>query len=152
MPDPMHIVLDKVIDGTPSLCRINTGVPHAVVFVDDLENTPVVRLGRLIRNHREFMPDGTNVNFMLPLDSNQIAIRTYERGVEDETYSCGTGAIACAIIAAIKYNMHSPVTVQTRSGEDLSIFFKINENRISEIFLEGPTQLTYQGELMDNIK
>ncbi|MBF0453068.1 MAG: diaminopimelate epimerase [Candidatus Magnetomorum sp.] len=152
MPNPTHLKLDVVIEGVPSLSRINTGVPHAVVIVDDLENTPVVRMGRLIRNHRAFMPEGTNVNFMLPLRNNHIAIRTYERGVEDETFSCGTGAIASALIAAIKYGMQSPVTVQTHSGDDLNIFFSNEEKRLWDIYLEGPTQLIYKGELMDIVK
>jgi len=152
MPDPMNIVLDEEIDGAPSLSRINTGVPHAVIIVDDIENAPVIKMGRIIRNHRAFMPDGTNVNFMRLSSKNQIAIRTYERGVEDETYSCGTGAIASALIAAIKYNMQSPITVQTRSGDDLNIFLKKTDNGVSEIFLEGPTQMIYQGKLLDNLE
>jgi diaminopimelate epimerase len=151
MPLPAHMKLDEEIEGIPSLCRINTGVPHAVVIVDDLDSTPVVRLGQLIRNHRAFMPDGTNVNFMRPLENNQIAIRTYERGVEDETYSCGTGAVASALIAAMKYDMQSPLTVQTHGGENLKIFYKKNDIEFSDIYLEGPTQLIYQGELLDEI-
>jgi len=130
MPDPTHLTLDKVIEGAPSLSLINTGVPHAVVIVDDLKNTPVVKIGKLIRYHRAFMPEGTNVNFMIALENNRIAIRTYERGVEDETYSCGTGAIACAMIAAHKYNMKSPVSVQTQSGDDLNIFFQMHEKQL----------------------
>jgi len=151
MPHPTHMNLDEEIEGIPNLCRINTGVPHAVVIVDDLENTPVVRIGKLIRNHRAFMPDGTNVNFMRLMDNNQAAIRTYERGVEDETYSCGTGAVACALIGAIKYSMQSPLTIQTHGGENLKIFFKKENMNFSDIYLEGPTQLIYQGELMDEI-
>jgi len=149
MPAPKHMKLDDEIEGVPNLCRINTGVPHAVVIVDDLENTPVLRIGQMIRNHRAFMPDGTNVNFMLPMDNSQAVIRTYERGVEDETYSCGTGAVACALIGAIKYRMTSPLTVQTQGGEKLKIFFKKDGKNFSDVFLEGPTQLIYQGELMD---
>jgi len=151
MPLPLHIKMDEEIEGIPNLCRINTGVPHAVVLVDDLANTPVVRIGRLIRNHRAFMPDGTNVNFMRPLENNQIAIRTYERGVEDETYSCGTGAVASAIISAIKFGLPSPLTVQTHGGENLKVFFKEDDMEFSDIYLEGPTQLIYQGELLDKI-
>jgi diaminopimelate epimerase len=149
MPLPTHMKLDEEIEGIPNLSRINTGVPHAVVLVDDLKNTPVVRIGQLIRNHRAFMPDGTNVNFMQPIKNNLAAIRTYERGVEDETYSCGTGAVACALIGAIKYGMQSPLTVKTHSGESLKIFFKENNMKFSEIYLEGPTQLIYQGELLE---
>jgi diaminopimelate epimerase len=149
MPLPSHLKLDEEIDGIPNLSRINTGVPHAIVIVDDLENTPVVRTGALIRNHRAFMPEGTNVNFMRPVDINQAAIRTYERGVEDETYSCGTGAVACALIGAIKFGMQSPVTIQTYGGENLKIFFKKDDMTFSEIYLEGQTQLIYQGELLE---
>ncbi|ETR69955.1 MAG: diaminopimelate epimerase [Candidatus Magnetoglobus multicellularis str. Araruama] len=151
MPDATHIKLDEEIDGIPSLCRINTGVPHVVVNVDDLENTPVVKIGRLIRNHRAFMPQGTNVNFMVTMNNNQAAIRTYERGVEDETYSCGTGSVACALIGAIKHGFQSPVTVHTHGGEKLKIYFNHHDNGISDIFLDGPTQLVYQGTLMDEV-
>ena len=151
MPDPKHLKMDLVIEGVPCLCFIDTGVPHAVVIVDDLDATPIVKIGRLIRNHRVFMPEGTNVNFMVPINNNRIAIRTYERGVEDETYSCGTGAIASALIAAFKYGMKSPVTVQTQSRDDLNIFFQISEKNVCDVYLEGPTQLIYKGEIMDDI-
>jgi diaminopimelate epimerase len=150
MPIPTLIKLDEEIEGIPNLSKINTGVPHAVVIVDDLDNTPVVRIGRLIRNHRAFMPDGTNVNFMQTINSNQTAIRTYERGVEDETYSCGTGAVACALIGAVKFGMQSPLTVQTHGGENLKVFFKKDDKTFSDIYLEGPTQLIYQGKLLDD--
>jgi len=77
---------------------VNTGVPHAVIEVDDLEAAEVFRIGRIVRRHEAFAPAGTNVNFMKTLAPGQIAIRTYERGVEDETLACGTGMVACAIV------------------------------------------------------
>ena len=81
---------------------INTGVPHTVIFVEGLDKIDVVNLGRIIRYHKKFMPQGTNVDFVEIKDDENIRIRTYERGVEDETLSCGTGAVASAIISNIK--------------------------------------------------
>ena len=82
---------------------INTGVPHTVIFAADLDKIDVVNLGRQIRYHKKFAPRGTNVDFVEILDNNFIKIRTYERGVEDETLACGTGAVAAALLSAIRY-------------------------------------------------
>ena len=87
-------VLDKSVD----VHSINTGVPHAILLVDDLETVDVQRMGKAIRYHGHFAPKGTNVNFIKILNQNTIAIRTYERGVEGETLACGTGVVASALI------------------------------------------------------
>lgn len=113
---------------------INTGVPHAVIFVDDIENTEVFKLGRMIRNNDYFKPYGTNVDFVKVLDSHKIKIRTYERGVENETQACGTGAVASCLVA-FKHNLvRSPVKVIVKSGEILTVYFDKN---FKNIFLEG---------------
>ncbi len=124
---------------------INTGVPHFVVLVEDLENTDVLKLGRYIRYHEEFKPSGTNVNFVSPVSESRIRIRTYERGVEGETLACGTGATASAIVSRMKDAINGmPVEVETKSGEVLKIYFDENWE---EVFLEGGVCKVYEGIL-----
>ena len=103
-----------------------------------------------IRYHRDFAPEGTNVNFVCRNDGNAIGIRTYERGVEDETLACGTGSIAAALIAACKLKMRSPIRVQARSGEYLTIFFKLDDQRFHDICMEGDARIIYHGELCND--
>ena len=127
--------------------HINTGVPHAVVFCADLEHAPVVELGRKIRWHEMFQPAGTNVNFVKVADKGKIFIRTYERGVEDETLACGTGSVASAIIAALKNMCQAPVSVVTRGGEELRAYFSLKEQEIRDVYLEGNAVSVYSGIL-----
>ncbi|MEO0234069.1 MAG: diaminopimelate epimerase [candidate division WOR-3 bacterium] len=112
---------------------INTGVPHFVIEVDDIESIDVRNIGREIRFSKVFKKEGTNVNFV-KREKKFIKIRTYERGVEDETLSCGTGSVASAIIMSLRYNISSPVKILARSGEFLTIYFDEN---YSKVFLEG---------------
>ncbi len=124
---------------------INTGVPHFVIVVDDLESTDVLNLGRCVRYHERFKPYGTNVNFLMPISESKISIRTYERGVESETLACGTGATASAIVSFIKGIVSSiPVEVETKSGEILKIYF---DREFNEVFLEGSVMKVYEGLL-----
>lgn len=126
---------------------INSGVPHAVIFVQGLEKIAVVNLGRQIRWHRRFRPQGTNVDFVEILDDNNIKIRTYERGVEDETLACGTGVAAAALILAACYELGGrwAVNVYTRSGEVLKVEFKRKNNRFRDVWLEGKAGIVYRG-------
>jgi len=124
---------------------MNTGVPHAVIFVADLAKLDVKRVGAAIRYHEAFKPKGTNANFVQLLGGNEIRIRTYERGVEDETLACGTGATACAIVAARVQDLKSPVTVHVNAGS-LRIHFKLEGGLASRPYLEGPVQTVYKGE------
>ncbi len=126
---------------------INTGVPHAVIPVNDIEAVNIKRQGSAIRYHERFAPAGTNVNFMCRDNDNQVVMRTYERGVEDETLACGTGAVACAIVATSCYSMRSPIRVRTRSNSILTIDFEQNNDRIVNILLEGPAKCVYEGRL-----
>ena len=128
---------------------INTGVPHLVRLVDDLEGYPVVEVGKQIRFHPEFSPAGTNADFVKIISPDRIAIRTYERGVEDETMACGTGAIASALMASVWKGMGSPVAVETYGGEVLTIFFQRTGEGFSEVYLEGPAKVIYQGYLWE---
>ncbi|MDR1195137.1 MAG: diaminopimelate epimerase [Endomicrobium sp.] len=124
---------------------IDTGVPHVVVFVDDIEETQVVKYGRAIRRHVLFAPAGTNVNFVKVTKDNTILVRTYERGVEDETLACGTGITASAIISGIKGFANSPVNVIARGGDRLSVSFKIVSEKITDVILEGPAVKAFDG-------
>ncbi len=127
----------------------NTGVPHVIHFVDDLESVEVKNLGPKMRYHEEFSPYGANVDFVKIADkkSNKIAVRTYERGVENETLACGTGAVASAIISAEAEKLLSPITVETRSGEVLKVYFEYKEGNFKNVYLEGKAKLVYEGEI-----
>lgn len=121
---------------------VNTGVPHAVVFSDDLETLDVRRLGHALRTHSHFAPAGTNANFARVIDRNTIHLRTYERGVEDETYACGTGAAASAYVAYRLGLTDAAVSVKTSGGEILGIAI---EN--GSIFLSGKAVKVFSGEM-----
>ena len=128
---------------------INTGVPHVVIGTEDIDRTDVVGIGRAIRYHEAFSPSGTNVNFIRASGKNTLVIRTYERGVENETLACGTGSVAAALIAARQNDFDSPVKVMTRSGEYLRIYFKHSSGSFTDVFLEGDARVVYTGELWD---
>jgi diaminopimelate epimerase len=126
---------------------INTGVPHAVVHVKDLENHPVFEEGREIRYHSIFSPSGTNANFVRVVNPNYIEVRTYERGVEDETLACGTGSIAAALTANARGLASSPVTVKTKGGEELKVYFEKENDSFVRVWLEGGTAIACKGRL-----
>jgi diaminopimelate epimerase len=150
MPDPSDLkpaYALELSDRTLEIGSINTGVPHVVVMVEQVADVDVVTLGREIRLHQKFAPAGTNANFVQRLEDDAIEIRTYERGVEDETLACGTGAIAGAIISAARFKMSSPIDVKTRSGTHLSIHFDTEDGQFSEIYMEGDARIIYIGEL-----
>jgi diaminopimelate epimerase len=132
---------------------LRVGVPHVAVPVDNLDEVPIRRWGREIRYHRLFEPAGTNVNFVKIKDLHNLAVRTYERGVEDETLACGTGAVASAIISARLGKTASPVAVHTRGGEMLTVSFELTGDRITHVLLKGDALVVYQGELwLDELK
>jgi diaminopimelate epimerase len=150
MPDPVDLKLDYIVElggGPRTVSSVNTGVPHVILIEDHIDRVEIVDLGREIRNHPDFAPAGTNVNFICRRNQDSIAIRTYERGVEDETLACGTGSIASALVCACKLDMTSPIHVQTRSGEYLTIFFNQNEDRFTDIYMQGGARIIYQGIL-----
>ena len=150
MPKPTGLSMDLdlgPLDGWKTVDFINTGVPHVVVSVDDLPNHPVREQGRTIRFHSLFAPEGTNVNFMRIAGPDLIEVRTYERGVEDETLACGTGAIACALIASIREKVSSPVEAKTRGGEKLTIHFNKEDMFFNQPWLEGNTSIVYRAHL-----
>jgi len=139
---------------------INTGSPHHLRFVKDADEYPVVDEGRKIRNSKSYTPAGTNVNFIELKGNNSIYVRTYERGVEDETFSCGTGVTAAALAASF-YGYTSPVHVLVKGGE-LSVEFKSarmadqplqtglpadESATFQDIFLIGPAKMVFEGDL-----
>jgi diaminopimelate epimerase len=149
---PHGLKLDEtlLVEGQEKICSsINTGVPHAVLFSEDIERVDVVRIGRMIRYHPHFAPSGTNVNFFRVENSSRLSIRTYERGVEDETLACGTGAVASALIAALKGRVKSPVSVKTRGGEVLLVYFEIKGEGVEKVFLEGDVHIIYEAEMWE---
>jgi diaminopimelate epimerase len=125
---------------------LDTGVPHTVIFTQDLEKVDVFEIGKAVRNHAHFQPFGTNVNFVEIRGKKEIAVRTYERGVENETLACGTGSVASAVISVLKGRVESPVSVLTRGGEKIRIDMLRKGDEITKVFLEGKAQFVYKGE------
>ncbi len=124
---------------------INTGSPHHITFVEDVKNYPVVSEGRALRYSDSYAPKGTNVNFVEFEADNAIFVRTYERGVEDETLSCGTGVTACSLASSLN-GYKSPVIVHTLGGT-LEVSFTVKEGGFSDIFLKGPATPVYEGHI-----
>jgi len=149
-PNSVRFGLQAEIEGmTRELHFINTGVPHAIVFVKDFADIKVNEWGRIIRFHELFKPAGANANFVRIISDSHLHVRTYERGVEDETLACGTGAVAAAIIGAMLGHVKPPVQITTSGGEKLIIHFTVNKNQheIHDVYLEGPAHFIYQGQL-----
>ncbi len=130
---------------------IDTGVPHFVLSEENLDSVDVAALGREIRSHPLFSPAGTNVDFISKAGGSDVSLRTYERGVEDETLACGTGAAAGALVGACWWGLASPVSVRTRGGEILIIHFRRRGEGFGEVFLEGDTVWVYDGRCVDEL-
>jgi diaminopimelate epimerase len=155
MTSPVDTKLDMIINtghGEMSVSFSNTGVPHAVVETEHLDNVDVEMLGRAIRYNENFMPQGTNVDFVSVTGKSSISVRTYERGVEQETLACGTGVVASAIISGLKGRVSSPVTVLTKGQDKMKVYFKISQHddlisRINDVKLEGKVNEIYEGSI-----
>ena len=130
---------------------LNTGSPHYVKNVPDVSQVDVVTEGREIRNSKEFVKEGINVNFVETLNDDTIYVRTYERGVEDETYSCGTGVTAAALISAHNDNGFNRVEVETRGGKLSVEFEKVSEKKFQNIWLCGPAEMVFKGQANVNM-
>ena len=149
MPSPSNIRLGLALKALGRVYRaaaIDTGVPHAVVAVRSLDDFPVVDVGRALRNHRAFAPKGANVNFV-SVGPDSVRLRTYERGVEDETLACGTGAAAAALIANAWSKRASPVRIVARGGVLLVRFQRFKNGALGDVWLEGPAQIIFEGEV-----
>lgn len=124
---------------------INTGVEHVVVFLDDVSAVDIRPEGSAIRYHQAFAPKGANANFAQIQPDGVIKVRTYERGVEDETLACGTGVTAVAITAALKGIAQAPVSVLVAGGDVLSVGFERRGDSVSDITLTGPAKNVFTG-------
>lgn len=131
------------IEHTATFDYMNTGSPHYVEYVANVQQFDVVQAGRSIRYNDRFKAVGTNVNFVQEIGSSQLEVRTYERGVEDETLSCGTGVTACALSASLKGHL-SPVAIQVQGG-NLAVSFEKTEKGFDNIFLIGPAERVFEG-------
>ena len=149
-PSPLKPEVKIVLNGCECILDcIDTGVPHTVTFVDKLDTCAVFDWGRQIRRHECFQPKGTNANFASVVDRHKIKVRTYERGVENETLACGTGAVAAVLAAAHRSTVDSPVDAIVQSGETLRIYFTRKDDTFVEIYLEGKVKIIYQGMLFE---
>jgi len=151
LTDPKNIKLNisiKVNGRSIKVNFINTGVPHAVIFVEGLAKINVFDIGREIRYHHKFLPKGTNVDFVEFTGGNSIKVRTYERGVEDETLACGTGSVAAALVGSWELGVGSKgkINVLTKSGETLKVYFQRVGDKFSDVWLEGSAKIVYKGE------
>lgn len=145
-PKDLRLGLEVEAMGEKIHCHyVDSGVPHVVVPVESIADVCVRELGAALRHHPEFAPRGANVNFIEKRDGNQIAIRTFERGVEDETLACGTGVVASAIVFAATENAASPVAVLVKGGDELSVGFARDGNRFDKVTLSGPADFVFEG-------
>ena len=126
---------------------VNSGVPHVVIPVSRIDDVDVGREGAPIRYHEMFSPKGANVNFIEKRGDWKIAVRTYERGVENETLACGTGVVASAIIFAASENINGPVGVLVRGGDELQVGFEKTEMQFRNVTLTGPADFIFEGTI-----
>lgn len=144
LPDPKGLRVNQSleVDGKKYTYHFaNTGVPHVVIQVDDAKTVDIKKLGSAIRYHEDFAPDGTNVNFVQFVDNDSLIVRTYERGVEDETYACGTGVSAVQLTLNKLGLTDAAVRIQTSGGEVLKVI--VEEGKV---YLQGGAELTFSGE------
>ncbi|HEV2718543.1 MAG TPA: diaminopimelate epimerase [Thermoanaerobaculia bacterium] len=151
LPSPRAFVAERPLrvgERTIRGSSILVGVPHYVVYVrDELWSRDVAPLGRAIRNHAELAPAGANVNFVVVRDEHSIEVRTYERGVEAETLSCGSGVVASVATAALWGKVKPPVAVLTRSGITLEVSFAMDGGELSDVRLKGDARMIYKATM-----
>src|SRR4029453_4064857 len=133
-PNSYRAPFDLIINGrTLDIHFLNTGVPHAVVFFDDIAAIDVVKDGAALRHHPAFAPRGTNANFVQVLASQALAVRTYEHGVEAETLACGTGVCAAALLHSMRGGSTSPIKVKVRGGDTLEVGFEAADGSLRNV-------------------
>ena len=146
---PQGLALNETIstsDGDKTVHSLNTGVPHAVLFVEEADAALVSSLGEEIRYHDHFAPAGTNVNFVQVQSAGHIRVRTYERGV-GETLACGTGVSASAMIAARLNDWSSPIAVDVLGGDTLGVAFEAEGDAFRNVHLTGPAVFVFEGTI-----
>lgn len=147
MGSPSNISWDVQVefnDRSYKVDYLDTGVPHAILFVKNVEGINVNNEGPGFRYHAAFSPKGANMNFV-EVVGNRLKLRTYERGVEQETLACGTGAAAAVIAAVKKHRLKLPVQVEFRSGDSVEVDFKEKDGRIEEVIQTGPANKIFHG-------
>jgi diaminopimelate epimerase len=150
MTEPTDLQLNvalRVADENRTVHFINSGVPHVVIPVSQIDDVDVRRQGAVIRHHEMFSPKGANVNFIDKRGANKIAVRTYERGVEDETLACGTGVVASALIFAAVEKIDSPIDVLVRGGNELQVGFEKKGTQFKGVTLTGPADFVFEGRI-----
>jgi len=148
MTEPTDLRLNvplRVANEDKTIHFINTGVPHVVIPVPQVGDIDVQSEGAAIRQHEMFSPKGANVNFIEKRGSNQIEVRTYERGVEDETLACGTGVVASALIFAATEDANGPIGVLVRGGSELQVGFEKTGTDFKNVTLTGPADFVFEG-------
>lgn len=165
--EPNKIILEKKLHLSREVIKysfVDTGSPHVVINVNDIldpasnqkkifngiNDLPVYSLGKGIRFHNDFKPAGTNVNF-IEVAGDIVYIRTYERGVEDETLACGTGSVASAIVVSLSDNLKPPITLKTFGGDNLIVNFKSENQKFENITLTGPAKVVFEGSVDEKI-
>ncbi|MDP6892440.1 MAG: diaminopimelate epimerase [Verrucomicrobiota bacterium] len=136
----------NTLSGELEIHSVNTGVPHAVLFVEDADKSMVSNLGKEIRHHDHYSPAGTNVNFVHLAGENSIHVRTYERGV-GETLACGTGVTASSLITAKLHGYKSPISVRVLGGDNLSVDFEVDGDSFKNVKLTGPAEFVFNGQI-----
>src|SRR5437667_10365626 len=148
MTEPTDLRLDvplRVVDENKTIHFVNSGVPHVVIPVSRIDDVDLRREGPATRRHEMFSPKGANVNFIEKRGANKIAVRTYERGVEDETLACGTGVVASALIFAACEKINGPVGVLVRGGDELQVDFERSGEQFKNVTLTGPAEFAFEG-------
>src|SRR2546425_4770739 len=147
-PTDLRLNLRLQIDGEDAVVHyINSGVPHVVVPVARLDVVHVFTQGAAIRRHKKFSPQGANVNFIEKRGAQKILVRTYERGVEDETLACGTGVVASALIFAVTETVDGPIGVLVRGGNELEVGFEKTGTQFKKVTLTGPAEFVFEGTI-----
>jgi diaminopimelate epimerase len=150
MTEPVgwQIGIPLVIDGKELIANfVNTGVPHTVIETQNINSCDVYGIGKAVRFHKHFAPAGTNVNFVKVLSPHELAVRTYERGVEAETPACGTGITASSLIMARLGKVSPPVKVHSAGGDVLEVNFVMKDNEIQNVTLTGPAEYVFCGHI-----
>jgi diaminopimelate epimerase len=150
MTEPTDLRLNiklPMADENKAVHFINSGVPHVVIPVSQIDNVDVRRTGSAVRHHKMFSPKGANVNFIEKRGPKKITVRTYERGVEDETLACGTGIVASALIFAAIEKVNGPVSVIARGGDELQVGFENSGNQFRNVTLTGPAEFVFEGSI-----
>jgi len=162
IPDPEDVQTDLELDvkGSPWKCDfVVTGVPHVISYVEGLETMDVAHWGKAFRHHRRFQPRGANANFVEVLGEGEIALRTFEFGVERETLSCGTGSAAAAIMTALRFGWSGkylagaePVRVRARGGDILKVWFRLHpDHAVTDVCLETAVRCVFTGKLCPEV-